>query len=96
MLQVLVGEYGESPLETLAAVSAEVLLPLLNNPANRVDWPEALATEVTENLHQFIARGKVCSAERFKHPRNKLTVALYLHCQLAARVIVTDSPQQGH
>ena len=51
------GDIGESPLETLAAVSQEVFMPLLTAPANQQGWPDVVAKEVTENLHKFVANG---------------------------------------
>ena len=52
------GDFGESPLETLSALSQEVILPVLSNPMNRNGWPDVVSKEVTENLHKFIANGE--------------------------------------
>lgn len=57
-LQVTYGDFAESPLETLSALSQEVILPVLSNPMNRNGWPDVVSKEVTENLHKFIANGK--------------------------------------
>ena len=57
MLQVTYGDFGESPLEQLSAVSSEVILPLLSNPANQGGWPDVVAKEITDNLHKFVAHG---------------------------------------
>jgi dynein heavy chain, axonemal len=51
------GEVGEAPLETLSAMSQEVLLPLLANPANQAGWPDVVAKDVTDTLHKFISEG---------------------------------------
>ena len=53
------GDFAESPLETLSALSQEVILPVLSNPMNRNGWPDVVSKEVTENLHKFIANGKL-------------------------------------
>ncbi|KAL0038617.1 hypothetical protein WJX79_000048 [Trebouxia sp. C0005] len=52
---VTYGDFAESPLETLSALSQEVILPVLSNPMNRSGWPDVVSKEVTENLHKFIA-----------------------------------------
>eukprot|EP00891_Asterochloris_glomerata_P002883 jgi/Astpho2/2883/Aster-01037 len=52
---VTYGDFGESPLEQLSAVSSEVILPLLSNPANQGGWPDVVAKEITDNLHKFVA-----------------------------------------
>lgn len=57
VLQVTYGDFAESPIETLSALSQEVVLPVLSNPANRTGWPDVVSKEVTENLHKFIANG---------------------------------------
>ncbi|KAF5834390.1 hypothetical protein DUNSADRAFT_8976 [Dunaliella salina] len=49
------GEVGENPLETLAAVSQDVFMPMLTSPANQQGWPDVVAKEVTENLHKFVS-----------------------------------------
>ena len=53
--EVLHGDFGESPLEHLSAVSQEVFVPLMCNPANQEGWPEVISKEVTENMHKFVA-----------------------------------------
>ncbi|KAA6419077.1 MAG: flagellar outer dynein arm heavy chain beta [Trebouxia sp. A1-2] len=55
---VTYGDFAESPLETLSALSQEVILPVLSNPMNRSGWPDVVSKEVTENLHKFIANGE--------------------------------------
>jgi len=57
LVQVTYGDFAESPLETLSALSQEVILPVLSNPMNRSGWPDVVSKEVTENLHKFIANG---------------------------------------
>ena len=57
LVQVTYGDFAESPLETLSALSQEVILPVLSNPMNRTGWPDVVSKEVTENLHKFIANG---------------------------------------
>lgn len=63
-MQVIHGEISENPLETLAAVSQDVFMPVLTTPANQQGWPDVVAKEVTENLHKFVANGERwgCSA----------------------------------
>lgn len=52
---VLFGDFGESPLEYLAAMSEEVLMPILSNPHNQQGWPDVITKEVVDNLHKFCA-----------------------------------------
>ena len=56
-MQVVCGELGESVLEQLSALSQDVVLPLLSNPANHVGISEGVGREVQARLHQFIADG---------------------------------------
>ena len=56
-LQVVCGELGESVLEQLSALSQDVVLPLLSNPANHVGISDGVGREVQDRLHQFIADG---------------------------------------
>lgn len=56
-LQVIHGEIGENPLETLQVVAQDVFMPLLTSPANQQGWPDVVAKEVTENLHKFVSNG---------------------------------------
>ena len=56
-MQVVCGELGESVLEQLSALSQDVVLPLLSNPANHVGISEGVGREVQSRLHQFIADG---------------------------------------
>ncbi len=51
-MQVIHGEIGEVPLETLAVVAQDVFMPLLTMPANQQGWPDVVAKEVTENLRE--------------------------------------------
>lgn len=46
------GDFGESPLEYLAAMSEDVLLPVLSNPNNQQGWPDVITKEVVDNLHR--------------------------------------------
>src|SRR5688572_26742317 len=57
-LQVIHGDIGESPLETLAVVAQDVFMPILTAPANQQGWPDVVAKEVTENLHKFVSNGE--------------------------------------
>lgn len=57
-LQVIHGEIGENPLETLAAISQDVFVPMLTAPVNQQGWPDVVAKEVTENLHKFVSNGE--------------------------------------
>ncbi|PNW78281.1 hypothetical protein CHLRE_09g403800v5 [Chlamydomonas reinhardtii] len=52
---VIHGEISENPLETLAAISQDVFMPVLTAPANQQGWPDVVAKEVTENLHKFVS-----------------------------------------
>eukprot|EP00201_Polytomella_parva_P017476 CAMPEP_0175071536 /NCGR_PEP_ID=MMETSP0052_2-20121109/19298_1 /TAXON_ID=51329 ORGANISM="Polytomella parva, Strain SAG 63-3" /NCGR_SAMPLE_ID=MMETSP0052_2 /ASSEMBLY_ACC=CAM_ASM_000194 /LENGTH=4543 /DNA_ID=CAMNT_0016338719 /DNA_START=12 /DNA_END=13643 /DNA_ORIENTATION=- len=52
---VIIGEIGENPLESLAAISQEVFVPLLTSPSGQQGWPDVIAKEVTENLHNFVS-----------------------------------------
>lgn len=56
--QVVHGEIGENPMETLAAVAQDVFMPLLTSPANQQGWPDVVAKEVTENMHKFVSNGE--------------------------------------
>ena len=56
-MQVIYGEVGENPLETLAAISQDVFMPMLTSPANQQGWPDVVAREVTENMHKFVSNG---------------------------------------
>lgn len=56
-MQVLHGEIGENPLETLAVIAQDVFMPLLTSPANQEGWPDVVAKEVTDNMHKFVANG---------------------------------------
>lgn len=55
--QVIHGEIAENPLESLAAVSQDVFMPVLTAPANQQGWPDVVAKEVSENLHKFVSQG---------------------------------------
>eukprot|EP00955_Chlamydomonas_euryale_P098697 365162-Chlamydomonas_euryale.AAC.21 len=57
MWQVLHGELGDNPLETLAVVAQDVFMPLLTSPANQEGWPDVVAKEVTDNMHKFVSNG---------------------------------------
>lgn len=76
MLQVTYGDFGESPLEQLSAVSSEVILPLLSNPANQGGWPDVVAKEITDNLHKFVAHG----ARWGRHSDVQLTYSVGTGC----------------
>ncbi|GAX83887.1 hypothetical protein CEUSTIGMA_g11312.t1, partial [Chlamydomonas eustigma] len=52
---VIIGEIGENPLETLAVVAQDVFMPLLTSPANQQGWPDVVAKEVTENMHKYVS-----------------------------------------
>lgn len=56
-MQVIHGEIGENPLETLAIVAQDVFMPILTSPANQQGWPDVVAKEVTENMHKFVSNG---------------------------------------
>lgn len=56
--QTVHGEIGENPLETLAAISQDVFVPMLTSPVNQQGWPDVVAKEVTENLHKFVSNGE--------------------------------------
>lgn len=58
LFQVIHGEIGENPLETLAVVASDVFMPMLTAPANQQGWPDVVAKEVTENLHKFVNNGE--------------------------------------
>ncbi|GBF97683.1 flagellar outer dynein arm heavy chain beta [Raphidocelis subcapitata] len=61
--EVLHGELTDAPLETLAAVAQSVFLPLLSSAQNQEGWPDVVAREVTENVHNFVANVKVSIGE---------------------------------
>ena len=61
-LQVIHGEIGENPLESLAAVAQDVFVPMLTQPANQQGWPDVVAKEVTEVRH-------AAAATWFQHSR---------------------------
>jgi len=56
-MQTIHGEISENPLETLAAISQDVFVPMLTSPVNQQGWPDVVAKEVTENMHKFVSNG---------------------------------------
>ncbi len=55
--QVLYGDYGESALEVVEAVSREVMLPLLSAPAEKAGLSPLLGRQVLDDLRTFVANG---------------------------------------
>jgi hypothetical protein len=56
-LQVLHGTLGENVIEHIAVVASEVALPILMHSAHAGNWPEAVVSDLRENLGRFVADG---------------------------------------
>ena len=56
-LQVLWGDLGESALDVLSALSAEIALPLLKGQFKQGSWSVAAAAEITDALQGFASDG---------------------------------------
>ncbi|XP_056673432.1 dynein axonemal heavy chain 9 isoform X2 [Monodelphis domestica] len=50
---VLCGELAPAPLEHLATLVAEVVMPVLTNEKNHQDWPNALYQDVRRHIHHL-------------------------------------------
>ena len=54
---MLYGDFGESALEVVEAVSREVMLPLLSGPAEQANLSPLLGRQIMEDLRAFVANG---------------------------------------
>ena len=58
-MQVLWGELGDSPLESLSVLSSEVAVPLLRSQIRHGSMPDSAALELTDSLQAFVSSGKL-------------------------------------
>ncbi len=58
-LQVVWGELGDSPLESLSVLSSEVAVPLLRSQIRHGSMPDSAALELTDSLQAFVSSGKL-------------------------------------
>ena len=61
-MQVVWGELGDSPLESLSVFSSEVAVPLLRSQIRHDSMPDMAAQELTDSLQAFVSSGKLLSA----------------------------------
>ncbi|KAM8815016.1 dynein axonemal heavy chain 9 [Rhynchonycteris naso] len=50
---VLCGDLPAAPLEHLAALLSEVVIPILANEKNRLDWPQVVCRDVQQRAHSL-------------------------------------------
>ena len=58
-MQVVWGELGDSPLESLSVLSSEVAVPLLRSQIRHGSMPDSAALELTDSLQAFVSNGKL-------------------------------------
>ena len=58
-MQVVWGELGDSPLESLSVLSSEVAVPLLRSQIRHGSMPDSAALELTDSLQAFVSSGKL-------------------------------------
>lgn len=61
-MQVVWGELGDSPLESLSVLSSEVAVPLLRSQIRHGRMPDMAALELTDSLQAFVSSGTLLSA----------------------------------
>ncbi|XP_071447818.1 dynein beta chain, ciliary [Hetaerina americana] len=62
---VAFGDMAARPIEELASLVDEVLVPLLSNPGNHKDWPSVVGRDIKKHVHSlkstvYQVKGQVC------------------------------------
>ena len=74
-MQVVWGELGDSPLESLSILSSEIAVPLLKTLIRHGSLPDATALELTDSMQDLVSSRELTHLQA----RSLTTTGLSLH-----------------